>query len=101
MKDYLSVCIYSFNEKIWGGGQVSIENLCRYMSDNDLPSIIVISEPQTFSYPTLTIPSVSFKNRTSSNSFFSFLKQLRNSSVQETVLNDPYQSKGLLYEYLC
>lgn len=81
------VCIYSPSEEIWGGGQIYIENLCRYMNEHDLEACIATSEPETFSCPTIKIPSVSSKSKRLTHSF-SFSRQLKKSGIQAIVLND-------------
>lgn len=81
------ICIYSPSENIWGGGQIYIENLCRYMNDNNLRAVIATSEPETFKCPTLTIPSVSSKNKRLIHSF-KLAKQVKKSGIKVIVLND-------------
>ena len=81
------ICIYSPSENIWGGGQIYIENLCRYMNDKNLQTVIATSEPETFKCPTLTIPSVSSKKKRLTHSF-KLAKQLKKSGIKVVVLND-------------
>ena len=57
----MKVCILSPSQEIWGGGQVYIENLCRYMNQNEVSTAIATSEPETFLCPTIGIPSVASK----------------------------------------
>lgn len=38
------ICIYSPSEKIWGGGQIYIEGLCRYMNEK---ACQLLSQPQS------------------------------------------------------
>jgi len=57
----MKVCILSPSQEIWGGGQVYIENLCRYMNQNEVSTAIATSEPDTFSCSTMRIPSVASK----------------------------------------
>ena len=81
------ICIYSPSENIWGGGQIYIENLCRYMNDTGLATVIATSEPHTFSCPTMTMDSVASKAKRLSNSL-AIAKTLRQSGVKVIVLND-------------
>lgn len=87
MTNNLDVCIYSPSENIWGGGQIYIENLCRYMNDKGLNTVIATSEPHTFSCPTMTMDSVASKAKRLSSSLV-LAKTLRQSSVKVIVLND-------------
>lgn len=87
MTTNFDVCIYSSSEKIWGGGQIYIENLCRYMNDTGLATVIATSEPHTFSCPTMTMDSVASKAKRLSNSL-ALAKTLRQSGVKVIVLND-------------
>jgi len=57
----MNVCIFSPSQKIWGGGQIYIENLCRYIGENGVGAVIATSEPETFSCPTMRVPSVASK----------------------------------------
>lgn len=82
-----TVCIYSPSENIWGGGQIYIENLCRYMNDNDLPTVIATSEPKSFNAPTIKMASVSSKQKRLLNSF-KLAHQLKTSGTKVIVLND-------------
>lgn len=83
----LSVCIYSPSEKIWGGGQIYIESLCRFLNENGLDSVIASSEPEMFSCPAIRMPSVSSKiKRLLMVPSFSRVLKARNVSV--IVLND-------------
>lgn len=83
----LMICIYSPSEKIWGGGQIYIENLCRYMNEKGLATVIATSEPHTFSCPTMTMDSVASKAKRLSSSL-DLAKTLRQSGVKVIVLND-------------
>lgn len=81
------ICIYSPSEKIWGGGQIYIEGLCRYMNDKGLPAVIATPEPESFSCPVMTIDSVSSKAKRLSSSF-SLAATLKRSGIKIIVLND-------------
>lgn len=81
------ICIYSPSEKIWGGGQIYIEGLCRYMNEKGLPTIIATSEPDTFSCPTITMNSVASKAKRLSSSL-KLTKTLKHSGIKVIVLND-------------
>jgi glycosyltransferase involved in cell wall biosynthesis len=81
------ICIYSPSENIWGGGQIYIENLCRYMNEKGLSTAIATSEPDTFDCPTITMGSVASKNRRFFNSL-SFAKKMKSLGVKIIVLND-------------
>ena len=81
------ICIYSPSENIWGGGQVYIENLCRYMNDNNLSCFIATSEPETFDCPTIKIPSVTSKQKRLVNSFRLAIK-LKRAGIKVIILND-------------
>lgn len=83
----LEVCIYSPSENIWGGGQIYIENLCRYMNDKGLATVIATSEPDTFSCPTITMDSVASKAKRLSSSLH-LAKTLKRSGIKVIVLND-------------
>lgn len=87
MIDNISICIYSPSENIWGGGQIYIENLCRYMNDKSLATVIATSEPDSFSCPTITMPSVASKAKRLSSSL-ALAKTLKQSGVKVIVLND-------------
>ena len=82
-----SICIYSPSENIWGGGQIYIENLCRYMNDKDFVTIIATSEPNSFSCPTITIDSVASKAKRLSSSL-ALAKRLKRLGIAVIVLND-------------
>tara|TARA_R110001606_G_C15403445_1_gene653650 strand:+ start:14469 stop:15554 length:1086 start_codon:yes stop_codon:yes gene_type:complete len=83
----LSVCIYSSSEKIWGGGQIYIDNLCRFLNDNGIEAVIATSEPATFSSPAMRMTSVSSKkDRLASPS--ALAKKLKKRGVEVIVLND-------------
>lgn len=83
----LEVCIYSPSENIWGGGQIYIENLCRYMNEKGLATVIATSEPHTFSCPTITMDSVASKAKRLSSSL-DLAKTLKRSGIKTIVLND-------------
>lgn len=87
MPKIFQACIYSPSENIWGGGQVYIENLCRYMNDNNLRCFIATSEPKTFNCPTVKIPSVTSKHKRLVNSFRVAIK-LKRAGIKFIVLND-------------
>lgn len=87
MKNDLDVCIYSPSEKIWGGGQIYIENLCRYMNEQDVATVIATSEPDTFSCPTIAMDSVASKAKRLSSSL-SLAKTLKRFNIKVIVLND-------------
>lgn len=87
MINNLQVCIYSPSENIWGGGQIYIENLCRYMNDKGLTTVIATSEPDTFSCPTITMDSVASKAKRLSSSLY-LAKTLKRSGIKIIVLND-------------
>lgn len=87
MKNYFDICIYSPSENIWGGGQIYIENLCRYMNDKGLATVIATSESDSFSCPTITMPSVASKAKRLSSSL-TLTKTLKRSSIKVIVLND-------------
>ena len=82
-----SICIYSPSENIWGGGQIYIENLCRYMNENGLATVIATSEPDTFSCPTTQIESVASKAKRLSNSLY-LAKKFKRSGIKVIILND-------------
>lgn len=83
----MSVCIYSPSENIWGGGQIYIDNLCRFLNDRGMEAVIASSEPESFSAPAMRMPSVASKRRrlTSAPALASKLKR---QGVQVIVLND-------------
>ncbi|MGP4714450.1 MULTISPECIES: glycosyltransferase family 4 protein [unclassified Psychrobacter] len=87
MQKKIDVCIYSSSEKIWGGGQIYIENLCRYMNDKGIATSILTSEPDTFTCPTIKINSVASKSKRLSSSL-TLTKQLKRAGVKVIVLND-------------
>lgn len=87
MINNISICIYSPSEKIWGGGQIYIENLCRYMNEKGLATAIATSEPETFSCPTITISSVASKAKRLSSSLM-LAKKLKRFGIEVIVLND-------------
>lgn len=55
------ILIFSPSEKIWGGGQIYIDQLGLYLNKKDLNSYILTSEPETFSCQSLKMDSVSSK----------------------------------------
>lgn len=81
------ICIYSPSENIWGGGQIYIENLCRYMNDHNLSSFIATSEPDTFECPTIKMSSVTSKQKRLIHSFRLAIK-LKRAGIKIIVLND-------------
>jgi len=81
------ICIYSSSENIWGGGQIYIENLCRYMNEKGLTTAIVTSEPDTFSCPTIKMNSVASKAKRLLSSL-TLTKTLKRSGIKVIVLND-------------
>lgn len=83
----LEVCIYSPSENIWGGGQIYIENLCRYMNEKGLNTVIATSEPDTFSCPTIQIDSVASKAKRLASSL-KLARMLKRSGIKVIVLND-------------
>jgi len=83
----LSVCIYSPSEKIWGGGQIYIEGLCRFLNERGVDAFIATSEPESFSVPTIRIVSVASKIRRIQLAP-SLARSLRSQGVQIVVLND-------------
>ena len=83
----LSVFIYSPSQNIWGGGQIYIDSLCRFLNDKGIKTIIVTSEPQTFSSPALRMASVSCKIRRFTSAF-SLAKRLKRKGGKVVVLND-------------
>lgn len=87
MINNISICIYSPSEKIWGGGQIYIENLCRYMNEKNIDTVIVTSEPDSFSCPTITIDSVASKAKRLSSSL-ALAKRLKRLGIGVIVLND-------------
>lgn len=83
----MSVCIYSPSEKIWGGGQIYIDNLCRYMCEHGIGTVIATSEPDSFSAKTMHISSVvSKKDRLTSAP--ALARKLREKEIKVIVLND-------------
>ncbi len=83
----MSVCIYSPSENIWGGGQVYIENLCRYLNETGVPTAIATAEPESFNCPTLCIHSVASKLRRLKTAP-ALARTLKRQGVQVIVLND-------------
>lgn len=83
----MAVCIYSPSEKIWGGGQIYVDHLCRFLNDNGIETFIATSEPKTFSSPAMQMPSVSSKLRRLLLSH-SLVKDLKERGVRIVVLND-------------
>jgi len=81
------ICIYSPSEKIWGGGQIYIENLCRYINNEGMSAFVATSEPDTFSCPTITMNSVASKAKRLSSSL-KLAKTLKHSGIKVIVLND-------------
>ncbi len=81
------ICIYSPSENIWGGGQIYIENLCRYMNNKGLATVIATSEPDSFFCRTITMPSVASKAKRLASSL-TLAKTLKRSGIKVIVLND-------------
>lgn len=82
-----SIAIYSSSEKIWGGGQIYIEQLCQYLNQAGQRSVIVTPEPETFNCPTLLMDSVAAR---STRLWLSFrlASQLKKKGVETIILND-------------
>jgi glycosyltransferase involved in cell wall biosynthesis len=85
--DLMYVYIYSPSEKIWGGGQIYIENLCRYLNETGVSAAVATSEPETFNCPTLRIASVASKLRRL-QAAPTLARTLKRQGVQVIVLND-------------
>ncbi|ERP97572.1 hypothetical protein Q666_04270 [Marinobacter sp. ES-1] len=83
----MTVCIYSPSEKIWGGGQIYIDNLCGYLNRNGMEAVISTSEPDSFSSPTIRMPSVSSKRERLLKAPL-LAKSLKTRGVEVIVLND-------------
>ncbi|WP_370203394.1 glycosyltransferase family 4 protein [Alloalcanivorax venustensis] len=83
----MTVCIYSPSEKIWGGGQIYIDNLCGYLNRNGMEAVISTSEPDSFSSPTIRMPSVSSKRERLLKAP-ALAKSLKTRGVEVIVLND-------------
>lgn len=83
----MSICIYSPSEKIWGGGQIYIDNLCRYLNDNGMDAVISTSEPDSFTSPTVRMPSVASKKERVLGAP-KLAKSLKRQGVEAIVLND-------------
>lgn len=83
----MSVCIYSPSEKIWGGGQIYIEGLCRFLNSQGIDAFIATSEPGSFSVPTMQIASVASKVRRLKFAP-SLASNLKSQGVHVVVLND-------------
>lgn len=81
------VCVYSPSEKIWGGGQIYIDNLCRYLNRNGMEAVISTSEPDSFTSPTIRMPSVSRKKDRLSKAP-KLAQDLKGRGVEVIVLND-------------
>lgn len=82
-----SVCIYSPSERIWGGGQIYIDNLCRFLNEHGMEAVIASSEPGSFSAPAIQIRSVSSKSRRLISSP-SLARALKKRGIKVIVLND-------------
>lgn len=83
----VSVCIFSPSQKIWGGGQIYIENLCRYLNSHCTSAKIITPEPESFSCPTILMASVTSK-KTRLKEAFTVAKFLRSEGFSIIVLND-------------
>lgn len=83
----MKFCIYSPSERIWGGGQIYIENLCRYLNSQGTSAKIMTSEPESFSCPTITMASVSRKSDRLKGAFTA-AKFLKSEGASVVVLND-------------
>ena len=83
----MPVCIYSPSENIWGGGQIYIDNLCRYLNDHGVTAVIASSEPQQFSAPAIRMPSVANKKRRLTSAP-ALARSLKKNGVRVIVLND-------------
>lgn len=57
------IAIYSPSEKIWGGGQIYIEELCRYLNTRGKSAFVLTSEPDSFQCPTIPMSSVACRRR--------------------------------------
>ena len=57
----MSVVIFSPTEKIWGGSQIFIESLCRFLDARNTTSTIATSEPLSFQCPTVELGPVGRK----------------------------------------
>ena len=83
----MSICIYSPSENIWGGGQIYIDHLCRYLNANGMQAVIATVEPDSFSQPAIRIPSVASK-RKRLTSTSSVVRLLRGRRIKVVILND-------------
>lgn len=82
-----SVCIFSPSQNIWGGGQIYIDNLCRYLNAGGFEAWIATSEPGTFCAPTIAIPSVAGKlNRIFET--WRLVRKLKDRGIRVVLLND-------------
>ena len=83
----MKFCIYSPSERIWGGGQIYIENLCRYLNSQGTSAKIMTSEPESFSCPTITMASVARKSDRLKGAFTA-AEFLKSEGASVVVLND-------------
>ncbi len=85
--DMNRIAIYSPSEKLWGGGQIYIEQLCQYWNARGKLAVVVTSEPDTFDCPTLAMDSVASKyDRLASTLTLS--RKLKEYGIRTIVLND-------------
>jgi glycosyltransferase involved in cell wall biosynthesis len=82
------VLIYSpTHTNVWGGGQIYIEQLCRYMNEKRVETYILSSNPYSFSVPTLTMPIAHPKWRRF-RSAFGLAKLYKGKGFDTIILND-------------
>lgn len=81
------ILIYSPSQKIWGGGQIYIEQLCNYINQEGITCYILTAEPETFHCPTKEMPNVRSKKKR----LFSapgLAKRCRKEGFDTIILND-------------
>lgn len=81
------ILILSPSEKIWGGGQIYIDQLGLYLNDKDLETYILTSEPDTFKCKALNMNSVSSKKDRLYETYKQ-AKKLKKDGFNTVILND-------------
>ncbi|BAF72482.1 glycosyltransferase family 4 protein [Sulfurovum sp. NBC37-1] len=82
------VLIYSpTHTNVWGGGQIYIEQLCRYMNEKGVETYILSSNPDSFNVPTLPMPIAHPKWRRFTSAF-GLAKHYKGEGFNTIILND-------------
>jgi glycosyltransferase involved in cell wall biosynthesis len=82
-----SIGILSPSFGIWGGGQIYIEQICRYFNDKKVPCFIYTAEPEKFACATLSIANINSPLDRLLR-VFRIIRRMRHENITHVVLND-------------